>query len=124
MGAKDIKIVVLSFVGVLILILFAAFAPIYRMPDGSYERYWVWNAPRMPVGNGYDKLTSEDIERLNADPAQRQILEGMKNAPRSIPIRPIYLGSKHGPDRNVLGYTAMLAVIGWLVLVGHKWANR
>lgn len=124
MGMKDITILAVSLVLVLILVLFAALAPIYRMPDGTYERHWVWNAPRLPVGHGFDNLSPEDIKRLSADPRQKEILDGMKNLPRSIPIDPIYIGPRTGPGRNVLGYLAMMSVIAWVLLAVYKWGNR
>ena len=38
MGTKDIKLLGLTLVPVLILITLTALAPIYYMPNGSYER--------------------------------------------------------------------------------------
>lgn len=121
---KDVKILLLALIPVVILVTFTLLAPIYMLPNGTYERHWVWDAPSLKVRHGYDDLSKEDIERLNADPHQRQILEGMKNMPRSYPIHPIYLGSRWGPGQNVLGYLAMMSIIAWCALFAHKWWNR
>ncbi len=124
MGTKDIKLLGLTLVPVLILITLTVLAPIYYMPNGSYERHWVWDAPTLKVGHGYDNLKPEDIERLNADPHQRKILEGMKEMPREMPISPIYIGTRWGPGRNSLGYITMMCVIAWFFLLGYKWMSR
>jgi len=123
MTRKDVSVLALTLVAVLILVGFAALAPVYRMPDGTFQRHWVWNAPTMPVGHGYDDMTPQDIARLSADPAQRKILEDMQNMPRSIPISPIYIGSKYSPGRNSLGYAALIAVVSWSIFAIHKWTS-
>ena len=124
MNTKDLTLLAASLAGVLTLVALAALAPIYRMPTGTYERRWVWDAPTMPVGHGYNALSPEDIARLSEDPGQRRILEDMKAIPRSIPISPTYLGSRRGPDRNPLGYAAMFSVVVWLMFAMHKWNRR
>lgn len=124
MSIRDIKLLAVTLLPVIILVILAGLAPIYMKLDGTYERHWIWNAPSIPVRHGYDDLSPEDIKRLSADPRQREILEGMKNMPRSIPIEPIYIGPRTGPGRNVLGYLAMMSVIAWILLLIHKWANR
>lgn len=124
MGPRDIKILVLSFLIVAILVLFAALLPIYRMPDGTYERHWIWNAPVMRIGSGMQSLSPEDVERLNADPVQKEIIDKMRDMPRTIPIRPIFIGSRYGPGRNPLGYLAVMAVFAWIFFASAKWLNR
>lgn len=124
MGLRDIKLLALTLIPVIILVVLAALAPMYRMPDGSYERHWVWNAPTLKIRHGYDDMKPEDIERLNKIPEQKKILDGMKAMPREMPITPIYIGSRWGPGRNVLGWTAMMSVILWCFFAGHKWFNR
>lgn len=124
MGMKDIKILALTLVPVLGLVLLAALAPVYYVPNRGYERHWVWNAPTIKVRHGYEELSPEDLQRLNADPRQKAILDGMKSMPREVPIAPIYIGSRWGPGRNTLGYFAMMSVIAWVAFAGYKWFNR
>jgi hypothetical protein len=124
MSLRDIKLLAIALVPVLVLVVLAYLAPIYHMPNGTYERHWRWNAPTRPVGHGYDLMKPEDIERLSKDPVQKQILENMKNMPRSMPIEPHYIGSRWGPGRNTLGYIAMMSVVLWCLFAGHKWFNR
>lgn len=91
--------------------------PVYRV-GRNYERHFVWDPPVIEVGHGEEELPSRDLERLMNDPRQRAIIEGMKNMPREVPIRPIWIGPRTGPGRNWVGYFAMLATIlyvGWLV---------
>jgi hypothetical protein len=124
MSSRDLKLLGLALLPVMILCLFTYLAPIYHMPDGGYERHWRWNAPVLDIRHGYDDLKPEDIERLSKDPQQRQILEDMRNMPRTMPISPIYVGSRWGPGRNQFGYLAIVGVIAWCVFAGHKWYNR
>jgi hypothetical protein len=124
MGLQDIRLLALTLIPVVVLVIFAALAPLYRMPNGSYERHWVWNAPTMKVGHGFDLMKQEDIDRLNQIPEQKRILDNMKAMPREIPITPVYLGSRRGADRNVLGWLAMFSVIGWVFFAGSRWFNR
>lgn len=124
MAIREIKLLAITLVPVIILVLLAGMAPLYMKPDGTYERHWIWNAPSIPVRHGYDDLSPEDIKRLNADPRQREILEGMKNMPRSIRIEPIYIGPRKGPGRNILGYLAMMSVIAWCMFFVYRWTNR
>jgi hypothetical protein len=124
MGRHDFILLGSTLAVVTVLVVFALLAPIYYVPGEGYQRHWVWNAPEIPVGNGYDRLSPEDIDRLSRDPRQREILENMKNAPRSIPSTPIYLGSRYSESRNLLGHLALLAVIAWVILFWHRWSNR
>jgi hypothetical protein len=123
-GRRDIILLASTLAVVLVLVTLTLLAPVYFVPGQGYERHWVWDAPVIPVRHGYDDLSPEDIERLNRDPRQREILENMKNLPRSIPCTPIYIGPRTGEGRNPLGYLTMLSVIAWSMLFGHRWSNR
>ena len=120
METSDIKNLAISFVAVLILIVFMVLAPIYVMSDFSSERHWRWNAPFRQVPNVYSKLTPNDIKAFEDDPFRRQILEVMKTQPGSVPFVPVYLGPLGGPGFNVLGYLTVLSVLAWLSFAGYK----
>ncbi len=124
MSLQDIRILIAAFFAVLILVMAAALFPIYGILDGTYVRRPVWNPPSIAIGNGYDEMSAEDIQRLSAIPQQREILESMKYAPRTFQPRPVWIGSRHGPDRNPLGYMAMMSVLAFAFLLIHKWVNR
>jgi hypothetical protein len=124
LGARDLKILGLTLIPVLLLVLFAYMAPVYMLQNGTYERHWRWNAPVIQIRHGYDDMKPEDIERLSKDPHQKEILDNMKNLPRTRPCTPIYIGSRRGPGRNWVGYLAMLSVITWCVVAGQRWFSR
>ncbi len=119
MDTNLVKILIATLVGVLILICFVALAPIYQMPDSSYERHLVWNAPTKPNLHSHVKYSPEDIQRMSNDPFQKKIIEGIMNEPDFLPIAPVYLGSLTGPDRNDLGYLALFCALAWLGFVGY-----
>ncbi|HMO35973.1 MAG TPA: hypothetical protein PKA06_08020, partial [Gemmatales bacterium] len=120
MSGRDLKILGITLIPVLLLLLFTYLAPVYYLPRGEYVRHWRWNAPTYPVRHGYDELSKEDLERINQDPRQREILEGMKNLPREIEATPIYVGSRRGPGRNTLGYLAISSLFLWCFYAGAK----
>jgi hypothetical protein len=94
------------------------------MPDGTVERHWVWDPPHRPVGNPYDQLSPKQLAEMQADPVQSAMLEEWKEMPRSMPIRPTFLGSRWSPDRNMTGWLAFYGMIAWIVFAGWKWVNR
>jgi hypothetical protein len=114
------KILIGTLVGVLLLICLVILAPIYHMPDSSYERHWIWNAPTKPNLKNNRKIYSPDeIQRMSGDPFQKRIIEGILNEPDNIPIPPVFLGSLTGDDRNDLGYLTLFCLIGWLAFIGY-----
>jgi hypothetical protein len=119
MDTSLVKILIATLVGVLILACFVFLAPIYQMPDTSYERHWSWNAPTKPNLHNHKNYSPDEIQRMSGDPFQKKIIESIMNEPDAIPIPPVFLGSLTGPNRNDLGYVALFCFIGWLSFVGY-----
>lgn len=119
MESSDIKIIVIGFVVVVVLFLFMFLTPIYVMPDFSSERHFRWNPPVRKVPNVYSKLTPAEIESFNSDPFRKQMLEVMKNQPSEVPAPPVYFGSM-SVGFNIIGYAAILSLLGWLGFSGYK----
>lgn len=92
--------------------------PLYR--ERGYVRLPLWPPPELPIGPGYDLMSKEDIERLSKDPAQREIIEGMKNLPRSYRAAPIWLGNRYGPPRNPLAAVALIAIGVYAALLRYR----
>src|SRR5438309_1547203 len=102
------KTLIGTLIGVLIIVCLVILAPIYHMPDSSYERHWIWNAPTKPNLRNNRKIYSPDeIQQLSSDPYRKKIIEAIMNEPDFLPVTPTYLGSLTGSDRNDLGYLAL-----------------
>jgi hypothetical protein len=71
-------------------ILFAAF-PMYQLLDNSIVRRPLWNPPSVIIREPGQGLTPEDIARLEQDPRQRELLQGLKDGMTYQPL-PSWLG--------------------------------
>lgn len=58
-------------------VLFAMF-PLYQLLDSSSVRRPFWNPPSIVVREPGQGLAVEDIARLDQDPRQRELIQGLK----------------------------------------------
>lgn len=120
MSSDDIKLIIITFLGVLILVVFTMLAPVYVMPDNTSERHWRWNAPVKKVARRYDNMSADEIRSFTDNPDRARILEAMKNQPSEIPHDYYYVGPVGEAGFNVLGYFTILCAVGWALFVGYK----
>ncbi|HMP80779.1 MAG TPA: hypothetical protein PKD54_15095 [Pirellulaceae bacterium] len=117
---KDIPILLGGLILVLAVIVIWLLFPVYNLPDGKSVYRPVWDPPQLPIGNNFDLLSEEDIERLSRDPGQREILEDMQNLPRSLSATPNWIGFRFSRTKNWLFVLAILTVFGYVWLLRHK----
>lgn len=105
---------------VLLVITLWLLFPVYLVEGNRVVRRPVWNPPQLPVGHGHERLSAEEIERLSVMPGQREILEDMRNLPRSHPAPAYWLGNRYGPPKNPVIVPVFLAIAGYFVLLRHR----
>ncbi len=101
---------------VLVVAIWICF-PLYSDLKGNYVRRPIWAPLQIPIGHDYDRLSQEDIDRLSQIPGQREILESMKNSPRSFSATPIWIGNRYGPPKNFLSFLAFASIAGYLYIL-------
>lgn len=120
MESGDIKLLIGSFLVVVLLGVFTFLAPVYLVPGDRSERHFRWNPPERKLDRHYDRMKPAEIESFKGDPYLQGILDAMKNQPTSLPYEHVYFGPVFGTGFNVLGYLTVLTFLLWLALLGYK----